>query len=177
VTPPVPDAIVTRARSAIGRSTRYVLGRGGMKPDTPHPADDEGGCDCSGFAAWALGISRWIREGHPLLGRFDGSWFETSAVVRNARLPGGPLAPVEWSAARPGCLIVYGDRKLPTGRTSQGHIGVVTEADGSGPLAVCHCSSGNWKRTEDAIQETPVEAFWMMSGARVVYPAWLEAVA
>ena len=146
-----------------------------MHPDNPHPADNNGDCDCSGFAAWALGVSRWVREGHPLLGRFDGSWIETSAVARDAAKDGGVFTARDWKAARPGDLIVYGDRKSPSGASLQGHVGIVSAADDGGPLLVCHCSSGNWKKLKDAIRETPVEAFWLMSGAKVVGANWLEA--
>lgn len=148
-----PAAAIARARSAIGHRTAYRLGKGGMNPSSPVPWDASGGCDCSGFIAWVLGISRLSDT--PWYKKFNGGWIETTAIVRDARTPFGFFDEVPWEEARPGMIVVYGDDN-----GHQGHVGMVTRFKrGGGPHRVIHCSSGNYKRTGDAIQETEPTAF------------------
>lgn len=146
---------VTRARGAIGHGCVYALGKGGMHPDALHPwppGMPNLGCDCSGFVAWALGVSRYLTKNHP---HYEfGGWFETSAVYRDAKSPFGFVAEVLWAEARPGDILVWGDHA-----GHQGHIGLISEADEHGPTKVIHCSKGNWRTTGDAIQETDVDIF------------------
>ena len=134
---------VTRARSACGQGCTYVLGKGGMRPDRPFPwaiAEDVKQCDCSGFAMWVLGLSRKV----------NGLWYDTTRIVSDSK---GEQTLFEardsWVYALPGDLLVWGDKGK-----SQGHVGVVTEVDGVGPIRVAHCSSGNYRTTLDAIRET-----------------------
>jgi len=145
---------VERARSAIGQSCIYRLGVGGMHPLNLVPWNQEHACDCSGFAAWALGVSRWLanpRRIHPWSGRFEGNWLETTAMVMNATRGDGVLKIVPDETAEPGDLIVYGDEA-----GHQGHIGIVS---GTSPLVVIHCSAGNFRHFQDAIHETGPDVF------------------
>lgn len=127
---------VARARSAIGRGTVYRLGRGGFDPRAPHPGPE---CDCSGFAAWTLGMSR-----RPKLGRLW--WIETTNIVRDAT--GRRRVFTQIPGPVPGCLVVYGDRG---GR--QGHVGVVTRVSSQFSFDIVDCSSGSWRHGLDAIRE------------------------
>jgi hypothetical protein len=64
---------VTRALSQVGKPIHYKLGAGGMHPEDDSPTRTAY-CDCSGFAMWALGLSR-----------FDGHlWWDTTRIVHDA---------------------------------------------------------------------------------------------
>ena len=143
------EDVVRRARSAIGHGTRYKLGAGGTNPNAPHPATG-GACDCSGFTAWALGVSRQTSD--PLYRDFNGGWINTDAMVHDATRPGGLFT--RLSTPRVGALAVYGRR----GAGSYGHCGVISAVEGGRIAKVIHCSSGN-DRNGDAIQETGPAVF------------------
>ena len=158
-----PDQVLVRARSALGHKCIYVLGAGGMRPDFPHPWTDTMGCDCSGFAAWCIGVSRYVSAKNPLVGVFDGEWLETTKIFRDATAASpGAFVQIPWEHASASDLLVYPDS--PAG---QGHIGVVGAVDEGRPMTVIHCSSSNWKKFGDAIQETPIAEFWHKHGAIV----------
>jgi len=135
---------VVRARTAIGRGTRYKLGQGGFHPLDVLPTRT-GQCDCSGFAAWTMGINRWQgRHKKPWASYLP--WVETTAIVRDAT--GAQRLFKRIDEPVPGCLVVYGDR---LGR--QGHVGIVDNVRGLKDFTVIHCSKGN-DRSGDAIQRT-----------------------
>ena len=74
------EEAVQRARSAAGQGCQYALGKGGLHPERPFPwavAVDAKLCDCSGFVAWCLGVSRQAPV--PAL-----PWLETTAVYHDA---------------------------------------------------------------------------------------------
>jgi hypothetical protein len=125
---------VARARAAIGKGIAYKLGQGGRDPARDLPAT-EGACDCSGFVAWVLGTSR--RQADTI------GWIETTRMWKDAR--GANLLFEELEAPEVGCVVVYPD----IGK-KQGHCGIVSQVE---PLRVIDCSSGNYRRTGDAIQE------------------------
>jgi hypothetical protein len=115
-----------------------------MNPASPVPWSNDGLCDCSGFAAWCLKASRhtddwWYHE-------WNGGWIETSAIVRDTLTEYGFFSPVEWKDAKPGHLLVYGDKD-----GHQGHVGIVSEVGPDGPMMVIHCSRGNDALVKDAI--------------------------
>jgi hypothetical protein len=157
--------VVARARSAVGQGCSYHLGAGGMRPNDPAPWNAHLQCDCSGVAMWCLGLSR-----------FDGeTWFETTRIVYDALNENLVFARVPWLHARPSDLLVYGDL-----HGHQGHVGVVTEATlgpETFPLLVAHCSSGNWRHTNDAIRETGPEIWTHNEAAIVARCLRLEAIA
>lgn len=165
-----PDQVVARARGAIGRHTRYELGAGGMDPTRPSPGNALECCDCSGFAAWCLGVSR--KTDDPWYKEQNGGWLETTAIFHDCATPFGAFDGVEWAEARPSDLLVWGDRKDDQGVVHQGHVGVVSEVDPSGPTLVVHCSHGNFVATGDAIQETHPLIF-QEHGARVARSKWV----
>lgn len=147
------EQVVTRARAACGKNMQYVLGHGGMYPENDQPSKPEIGCDCSGMALWAVGTSRYHPE-DPWFKATRGGWIDTTTIVLDCQTSYGLFSAVDWAEAKPGDLLVYGD--TPKG---QGHVGVVTEVDESGPVRVVHCSKGNAKTLGDAIAETDVKVF------------------
>jgi hypothetical protein len=146
----LPAEVISRARSQLGMKTRYESGRGGFFPGSLTAADAMGRCCCSGFVAWCLNTPR--RVDLPMYQAELGSWVETSAIVRDARRPFGMFQQVPIEDAEPGMVLCYGDRP-----GHQGHVGIITVA--GPPLLVIHCSSSNYVRTGDAIQETGPELF------------------
>jgi cell wall-associated NlpC family hydrolase len=146
---------VTRALSARGHGIQYVLGHGGWHPDDPTPTRDLG-CDCSGFVAWVIGICRQT-------GDEQFRWVETTAIVHDALGDTRYFSHVRWTDAQPGDLVVYGDRRDADGSRHQGHCGIVTAVDTTGPLKVCHCSKGASLAQGDAIIETSPDA-WRARG-------------
>jgi hypothetical protein len=166
------EEIVARARSVIGRGCAYKLGAGGMRPLDPNPWDSSLNCDCSGFAAWCLGVSRQTDD--PWYEKQNGGWLETSAIVRDCETPYGHFAPVILTAARPGDLLVYGDRTSSAGKPQQGHVGICTQTGPRGPEMVVHCSSGNFRKTGDAIRETDA-AWWYLANGSIARSAWANA--
>ena len=115
-----------RARSVLYAEPpiRYRLGQGGFDPEAPTPSYN-GECDCSGFIAWCLGISRDQRDRH-------GMWISTTEIVADAN--GRQRLFVRLEGPEPGCLAAYPDRD---GR--QGHVALVTQVS---PLWGIDCSSG-----------------------------------
>lgn len=162
--------VVARARSAVGRNVRYELGAGGMNPQRDDPANLLNCCDCSGFAAWCLGVKR--KTDLPWYVEQNGGWLETSAIFRDCATPYGFFDGIEWKDARPADLLVYGDRKDDAGKVRQGHVGVVSEVGSEGPTEVIHCSASNWRVTGDAIQPTAPLIF-EQHGARAARCAWV----
>jgi len=162
--------VVARARGAIGKGTKYRLGAGGRNPSALEPGRKAVAwflCDCSGFAAWCVGVDRYLPNAAiPTLP--GGDWFETSALVRDALSPFGFVVKVPWAEAHPGDLVVW-----PDDGALQGHVGIVAEVGTTGPDTVVHCSSGNGKTgTGDAIAETDAGMF-LRHGALVARVAWV----
>jgi len=161
--------LLARARSALESQVVYRLGRGGVDPDARKPAQN-GECDCSGFACWALGLSR-ITE-HPLYVAFGGDggrigWINTDSIVHDAGRSTGFFERLD--APAPGCVIVY--PKKGSGR-SYGHIGIVTRVSGGSASKVIHCSATNFRSTGSAIRETGPEVF---QRSTTIY-AWYDGI-
>jgi hypothetical protein len=162
--------VVARAAACVAQGAKYKLGKGGMNPASAVPWTSLGECDCSGFAAWCLGVSRMTDN--PWYETQNGGWLETSAIVRDCGTEFGFFAKVAWEDAEPGMLVVYGDRKTESGKTIQGHVGVISRVDASGPTRAIHCSSGNFRNTGDAIRETGIE-LWANRGGIVARCAFV----
>lgn len=148
-----------RARGALNRKTVYDLGEGGMNP----LRDLDRLCDCSGFVAWAIGIPRQLPPA-------TGGWMDTDAYHAGG---GGVfpklLARVPQGGAVPGDLYVYPDRWEGGKKLGEGHIGIVSAVDAAGaPTHVIHCSSSNYAKKKDAVQETAATAFLSNPAARVM---------
>jgi hypothetical protein len=160
-----PAEVLARAQQAIGQGCVYRLGKGGYDPKQPYPWSTPAKlCDCSGFAAWCLGASR--KTDSPWYKTYNGGWLETTAIVRDCGTNFGLFDPVAWLKARPSDFVVYGDKD-----GHQGHVGVIATVNSLGPLTVIHCSSGNFKRAADAIQETAATPWVARNGivARCAY--------
>ena len=161
--------VVARALSVVGQG-RYRLGKGGRRPANLTPFDAAGLCDCSGFAAWSMGLDRY----QP--GRIAGDWISTDAIVADAQGPGRMFAvvgrltaggldrPAGW---QPGDLVVYPGRRVLGRRVAIGHVGVVVAVTGPGwsGLDVVDCAG----RRPPAIAHRPDGgALWGRRGGVVV---------
>lgn len=159
------ERVVERARSLVGKKTVYRLGAGGRDPRAPTAGVK---CDCSGMAAWALGVDRYLPNGAiPHLP--GGDYLETTNIYRDARSPYGFVAEVPWTQARPGDLVAWPD----AGPKRQGHVGVVATVDETGARTVVHCSAGNYRTRGDAVAETTADIF-KAHGAVVARVAWVS---
>ena len=153
--------VLARSRAAIGRGTTYKLGAGG-RLSNPGVGTE---LDCSGFVAVVLGVDRYLEKWLP---HYEGGdWLETTTLVRDALSSWGFVSAVPWPDAKPGDLLVWGDRGK-----GQGHVGVVATCGPDGPKTVVHCSSGNFKQTGDAIRETGAGMF-LRNGAIAARVAWI----
>jgi hypothetical protein len=141
--------LMERARQAIGQGIIYKLGSGGMKPEQASPANQDNECDCSGFAVWALGMSRMTN--HPLYLKFNQGWINTDSICLDAKQSTGFFT--EISQPRVGCLVVFPKN------SDYGHVGIVSDVANNETIKVIHCSSSNYKKFDDAIQETSPEVF------------------
>jgi hypothetical protein len=154
--------VLLRAQMSVGTGT-YGLGKGGRKPlyHFPwSPDDTKRLVDCSGFVAWCLGVDRHFD--------FDGDgqreWLETTAVYNDAT--GAQLRFERVDDAEEADVIVYPDRKIE-GKRHEGHIGIVSRVSEDGSVAaVIHCSTGNQRKTGNAIAETNPRVF-QLNGAIV----------
>lgn len=166
------ETIISRARSALGKKTRYDSP--GVSPDLMASSWPESGAriDCSGFVAWCLRRPRVVD--HPFYKKTNGGWFETSGIYADGLASVGYFA--ELDKPRPGAMLVYPDYKSASGKNREGHIGIVTEVapQGSGitaVLKVIHCSAGGWKKSKDAVQETTPVA-WLANPKSII--VWLD---
>jgi hypothetical protein len=123
-----------------------------MKPQRSVPWDEERECDCSGFAMWCLGLSRYDAD--------TGLWYDSSRIFHEANAGSAYFTRIEWRAALPGDLLVYPDRTGTDGVRWHGHVAIVTEVTpGRGPYLIVDCSSSNYRRITDAIREGPPDHF------------------
>lgn len=139
--------VLRRAHEATKLRVKYKLGAGGMTAGSVSPGSE---CDCSGFACWALGISRLVID--PFYLRLNGGWANTDGMLADGRAAGGIFDAVPAGHARPGDLIVFG--RGPGRR--YGHVGVITQTLHGQPTRVVHCSAAN---TPTAVQETGADVF------------------
>jgi hypothetical protein len=164
-----PTQLISRARTAAGKSVIYKLGQGGMNPVKAMPTNAKNQCDCSGFVCWALGISR--QTDHPLFKNFNGGWINTNAMVFDATQSTGFFRPATLMV--PGVILVYPGGKLH----KVGHCGIVTKLGPGGlPSTVIHCSSGNSKKG-DAIQETSPAIFQTADTVAIWYEGLIQSAA
>jgi hypothetical protein len=150
-------AVLARAHAALGHNTVYKLGKGGMNPGSPLPSAN-GECDCSGFVAWCLGMSRKTHEHFYV--QFNGGWIETTAVWTDV---GQNVGIFEPSQRVPAAVLVYPDHA-----GHQGHIGIVVDG-----THVIHCSSSNYTNHGDAIRMTNFQVFDNNASTRL---GWLHGL-
>jgi cell wall-associated NlpC family hydrolase len=165
VPPMLAEEVVLRAKSQLLRKTIYMLGHGGMHAEQPGPQDSLNQCDCSGFTAWCLGVSR--RTENPWYKQANGGWMNTNMIFRDCATTYGVFDGIPWKEACPGDLIVF--QAAPVG-----HVGIVTESNNvDGPMRVIHCSSSNYRANKDAIHETDTAVF-RANGARIARCCWVQ---
>lgn len=135
------DSILSKARFAIRKDTRYVLGAGGYDPNAELPHDKNRGCDCTGFVAWCLGIDR-------RRSRNDLVEVQSDALVIEANRPNGNV--VKLAKPEPGCVLVYGGvwlgKPLQSVRVRPGHAAIY---EGGG--MIIDCGSTPFRREGQAI--------------------------
>lgn len=167
----VPE-LLARARQVLPFKVKYKLGTGGMVPEATLPVNHEGTCDCSGYVAWALGISRY-QPGNPFYKTFNGGWVNTDAMAADGKSPFGFFAALE--KPKPGCVIVYPSNKP---KLAYGHTGIVTAMGGPAQFAgisrVIHCASGNSREGRSAVLETLPLAFY--GAGKLVSYLWYAGV-
>lgn len=155
--------VVARALSGVGSSTTYTMKDMSSAPLEAERWPEKGmRIDCSGFIAWCLRMPRRVR--HPLYQKVNGGWFETTALYRDGMDQTGYFGKVD--TARSGSLLVYPDRA-----GVEGHVGVVIEATGDGikgVVSVVHCSSGNFRKTGKAIQQTDAKPWRAREDAIII---------
>jgi hypothetical protein len=136
-------AVLARAHAAVSQGIHYGLGKGGMDPGSSTPASG-GLCDCSGFVAWCLGMSRHTTDKFYV--HFNGGWIETTAVWTDMGVSTGIF---DNAAKQPGAVVVYPDEN-----GHEGHIGIIVDDH-----SVVHCSHGNDTSYGNAVQITPLTVF------------------
>jgi len=171
------NEVLDRARSQIGKSIKYKMGRGVHKASGHTCADGDNQSDCSAFVCWALGVDKlgdypWLvpagEERDP-----EGEWYSTDNIVDDAlHFDVGFFDRTD--EPRAGGVVVYPTR-WKTGKASPaGHCGIISAVDSSGRITkVIHCSSGNYRTAGDAVQETGPEVF--SSNDSTVH-AWCSSV-
>jgi len=138
------EQTMNRAHSALNLKTVYKLGKGGFDPTKPFTPQ----CDCSGFIAWAIGISRELPPKSTKWLSTDEYWKGGSPVKANLFLQ------KKLNEAMVGDLLVY-----PDSGGMQGHIGIINQVDHNIPSFVIHCSNGNFKNFGDAVRITNPNVF------------------
>jgi hypothetical protein len=147
---------IARARSQIGQSTAYGLGRGTTTGASPR--DEIGACDCSAFVCWCLDI-RKHQPSFAWLVKLNGGWYNTDGMWWDAgKERTGFFERI--AGPRQGAIVVFPSRGLSkTTGPKIGHVGLVTRVGADGSYRVVHCSAGNFRSTGDAIQETASTMF------------------
>lgn len=155
--------LIARARSAVGKGIKYKNGKGGYDPKAALPGSTVvqllppakyQGCDCSGFVAWVVGVSRDPGRRKDKLWPW---WFETSNIWTDARGKQLRFELVPVQQLRVGDLVVYPDHRTADGELKQGHIAVVVD-----PVQhiVIDCSYSQSKKTGQGITERDGGFFW-----------------
>lgn len=144
--------VLARARSNIPKKIKYRLGGGKLRAIGDSCADEQNSCDCSAFVCWSLGIDK--HTNHPLYIKFNEGWCNTDAIVNDIKNSTGFFKQI--SVPEVGCVIVYPQN---SGGHKIGHIGIVTEVINGKVTKVIHCSSGNYKKTGNAVMETAPDVF------------------
>jgi cell wall-associated NlpC family hydrolase len=139
--------LIARARKVVNSPILYKLGSGGMFPGDALPSRD-GLCDCSGFVCWVLHLSRQTTI--PFYKKYGG-WIFTDSMVDDVNSSSGIFERI--TVPQPGCIVVYG------AGSKIGHVGIVSEVANGAMKKVIHCSSGNSRTFNAAIQETPPTVF------------------
>ena len=162
------DVVLERAKSVLGQSTVYKLGKGNFSNANPQrPLGSE--ADCSGFVCWCLMRNR--KTDHPFYVNINQGWLDTLAIHKDIDSSVGYFD--KLSKPTPGAIVVYPDKD-----GNEGHIGIIVEGSGSGVSGiskVIHCSSGNYKQTGDAIQITGTAIWKNRSDSLIGWYSGLES--
>ena len=159
---PTPAEIAATAMLATQwPKVEYTLGTGGntFLPDPQTPLSE---CDCSGFSAHCLGLSRnvgWLNA--------KMKWIETTQVFADAKGQQALFVAHPLRSAKVGDLVVYPDEG-----GKQGHMGVVVEVV-DGQILTVDCSATSESiGNKSAIQKRDRTTLWQNKGAIVARPIW-----
>ncbi len=173
----VPEQAIARARSQLCLGTVYRMAGGKINPTSTDCRDELRSADCSAFLTWVYRIKKYQGDEFWWLNELNGGWYNTDGIWIDARGHdwSGPEIMTgnfyEIHSPRPACAVVFPASwvsKIPGPRV--GHCGVVTEVYDDGAYKTVHCSSGNYKRTGDAIQETSGALFERIRSRIFVWP-------
>jgi hypothetical protein len=173
----VPEQAIARARSQLGARTVYRSGGGKINPVSTDCRDELRSCDCSALLCWIYRINKYQGNEFWWLKELNGGWANTDGIWVDARglENSGPEIMTgnfyEITSPRPACGVVYPAAWVSkTHGPRVGHCGIVTKVNDDGSYQVLHCSSGNYKRTGDAIQETSGKLFERIRSRIFVWP-------
>lgn len=144
--------------------TIYTLGSGGYGW---FQDDFDAECDCSGFIAFCLGLSR--KPSTAFMAKGTKWWFSTDSMVLAAK-EGVFFREVEKGT--PGCLAAYPDYKS-RGELRQGHTAYITDWRGTVPWGY-DCSSSQSRKTGDAVKLRSLSFFTRHRAARYFVPTWWQ---
>jgi hypothetical protein len=171
--------LIARIRAQARLPSRYRLGGGKLSPVGTDPLDELGGCDCSAFVMWNVGIPKYA--GLSWLKNVTGGWYSADGIYWDATRESTGFFR-EQSYPQPGAIVVYpaawllkrhAPKLLGPYPPRYGHVGIVTTvAPKNGRYQVMHCSSGNYHIKGHAIAETDAGVF---ARPATVF-AWAETV-
>mgnify|MGYP002639546124 FL=1 len=144
--------------------TVYTLGAGGYGW-AQREFDDE--CDCSGFMAFCLGLSRKPSTAFQVKGRQY--WFSTDSMVAAGK---EGLFFREVGSLTPGSIVAYPDRNRD-GKVTQGHTAYVSEIRNGIPFGY-DCSSSQSRKTGDAIKLRSLAFFNRRKTTVWMKPTWWQ---
>jgi hypothetical protein len=171
--------LLDRARSQLGRGTVYRYGGGKIIPEGTDCRDELGGCDCSAFACWVFRMRKWQADELYWLKELNDGWYSTDGIwmdaMGNDSGSFGPAYTGNFFRCRlpiVGCAVVYPSAAVSKKKGPRiGHVGIITKVRSRNDYSIIHCSSSNFKRTGDAIQETSGRLFERVSSSIFAWPA------
>ena len=147
--------VLERARSAVGRRTRYDFGA------APPPAALDvwpmaAGTDCSGFVAWCFGLTRYPPQYRP-------EKLSTDAIYLDAHRRSGSRLFQQVDRPAPADIVIYPsyvtraitrrECRLPgnVGACSAGHVAILSEVRPDGAYGIIECALTPYRQLGDAI--------------------------
>lgn len=174
-----PGELIERARGQQARHIAYRLGGGKQIPYGEDCCDEQGSCDCSSFVCWCAGLRKYQNRELWWLHNLNGGWLNTDGIWYDAS-PSHSTGHFETCEPQVGSIIVYPASWVSdptrTPKIKVGHIGIVSDVRNGVASKVIHCSSGNYRKHGDAIQETNADVFISKLDTRYVWASSVEEV-
>ena len=157
------------------------MGGGKIIPSGKDCRDELGDCDCSAYVSWVLRMRKYQGDEFWWLAELNDGWLNSDGIWLDAQGDGwtmasiGPLTTGNFTKINeptPGCIVVYpADWVAKEPGSKVGHIGIVTEVEDGARWQVIHCSLGNYRSHNDAIQETGPAVFLGKPSTLFAWPA------